>query len=90
MNIAIGATYNLGSENSPKENYIGMGVLSSINHKGQEGSNPNFPDDADHVVTVIEVDKNEERTKVTRQCSCGFEWTRKERTERRNIFEKSK
>lgn len=93
---AVGDYYNLGSEFNARMNgnnqrtADGKIPTPTVGHKGQSGSDPAFSDNVDHIVTVIEVDTNDDRTKITRQCNCGLEWTTKERTkntERRNVFE---
>ncbi len=59
----------------------------TIGHKGQEGSDPDYPDKRDHIATVIKVESNGSSKDaltlhqnilsdvITRRCSCGLEWS---------------
>lgn len=95
MGYKVGDQTNLGSEANVRLNGNrsrlpdGKIPTPTIGHKGQEGSDPNFLDTSDHIITTIDVEENDQQVlNIRRKCSCGLSWEFKDFLERRNIFDK--
>lgn len=88
--VNLGSEFNVRMHGNSERTADGKIVTPSLGHRGQAGSDPAFPDNADHIVTITEIDNNKLRTKITRECTCGLVWTYKERSENvehRNVFD---
>lgn len=74
----LGAQCNLGSEADMRRHGLctmdidGAVHAPTLGHKGQEGSDPNYPDQADHMTTVFKLEAD---GRVHRRCSCGLQWS---------------
>jgi hypothetical protein len=80
MTDEVGDTYNLGSEakhrevhrQMPMRQFDGSVAKYFPMHALNKGADPAFPDEADHVATVIATDSD---GRVTRHCTCGARWS---------------
>lgn len=85
MTYKVNDVYNIGSENKAAQMMThgidGEVRPASIGHKGQEGSDPNYPDSADHVATVTAVEPVEGGSRISRRCTCGLVWSWTEKSE---------
>lgn len=92
MGYNVGDKTNLHSENYVREHgnrqrtSDGSIPTPTIGHKGQTGSDPTFPDTADHIVEITSAELSDLGSTVNRKCSCGFEWTVNEKLQRKNVF----
>lgn len=66
----LGSEHNIRRNGLKQRNNSGKVIEPSIGHKGQEGSNPNFSDFAEHDALCIDVKDDI----VYMKCTCGLEW----------------